>query len=43
MKYFLAAVFGFFIALMVAVYLGSKHANPVLLDEHGKPVRTAAQ
>lgn len=43
MKYFLAAVFGFFVALLVAVYMGARQADPVLLDEHGKPVVSSAQ
>jgi hypothetical protein len=41
MKIFLAMVFAFFVAMMIAVYLGAKQADPVLLDEHGKPVAPA--
>jgi hypothetical protein len=38
MKIFLSMVFAFFVALMIGVYLGAKQADPILLDEHGKPV-----
>lgn len=41
MKYFLAAVFAFFIGLMVFVYVGAKQANPVILNEKGLPMDTA--
>jgi hypothetical protein len=41
MKYFLASVFVFFIGLMVLVYWGSRQANPVMLDENGKPLTAA--
>ncbi|MDX1980007.1 MAG: hypothetical protein SFV51_07050 [Bryobacteraceae bacterium] len=43
MKYFLGFVFFLFIGLLVFVYWGSKQANPVLLDQHGKPYAEAGK
>jgi hypothetical protein len=40
-KWLLSGVFTFFIAVLVVCYIISKQANPVFLDEHGKPVATA--
>jgi len=29
-----------FLGILVAVYVVAKEANPVLLDEHGRPITT---
>lgn len=41
MKYFLTFVFLLFIGVMVFVWWESKQANPVMLDEHGRPYTMA--
>lgn len=41
MKYFLGFVFLLFVSLLVFVYLGARQANPVILDEKGKPLGSA--
>ena len=38
LTYFLGFVFVFFIAFLIVCYVITKRANPVFLDEHGKPV-----
>ncbi len=40
--YFLGFVFVLFIAILVFCYIVTKRANPVMLDEHGKPVSTSS-
>ncbi len=40
-KILLSAVFTFFIAVLIVCWMIAKQANPVFLDEHGKPVSTA--
>jgi len=37
----LYAVMALFIAILIAAYAAAKHANPVLLDERGRPVATS--
>jgi hypothetical protein len=32
------AVMPLFIRTLIAAYAATKHANPVLLDEHGRPI-----
>lgn len=39
--YFLGFVFVLFIAILIVCYVITKRANPILLDQHGKPVATA--
>ncbi len=39
MKLFLAVVFIVFVGMLVFVYAAARRANPILLDEHGDPVR----
>lgn len=39
--WFLGGVMLLFIGIMIYVYQGAKEANPVMLDEHGRP-RNAA-
>lgn len=41
MKYFLGGVFLLFIGVLVFVYWGSKKANPIMLDEKGRPYAAA--
>lgn len=38
LKFVLGFVFVLFIAILVAVYVLAKRANPVMLDEKGRPV-----
>lgn len=38
MKWFLGAIFAFFMAALIAVALVARQAHPVLLDEHGRPI-----
>ncbi len=40
-KILLGGVFTFFVAILIACYLIAKDANPVFLDDHGKPTNTA--
>lgn len=37
-KWMLGAIFTFFIAVLIACYVIAREANPIFLDEHGKPV-----
>ncbi len=37
---FLAVITVLFIAILVAVYIIAKRANPIFLDEKGQPVQT---
>lgn len=41
-RWLLTFVFTFFMLLMGAVWIISKRANPVFLDEHGRPVTHAS-
>lgn len=41
LKFVLGFVFVLFIAILVTVYVLSKRANPVMLDEKGRPVGSA--
>jgi hypothetical protein len=43
LAYFLGAVFVLFIAILIFCYVVTKRANPVFLDEHGKPAATSSQ
>ena len=36
----LGAVFVFFCAVLIFVFVSTRRANPVMLDQHGKPVST---
>jgi hypothetical protein len=38
LTYFLGAVFLMFIGILIFVYVVTKHTNPVMLDQNGKPV-----
>ncbi|UCF35752.1 MAG: hypothetical protein JSU96_13035 [Acidobacteriota bacterium] len=38
MKWFLALVLAFFMAFLVLLYIVSEKANPILLDEQGRPI-----
>jgi hypothetical protein len=38
LAYLLVFVFALFIAILVVVYVITRRSNPVMLDEHGKPV-----
>ena len=38
MKWFLVFVFVLFVGLLVLLYVASETADPVMLDEEGKPV-----
>ena len=40
--YFLVFVFALFIGILIVVYLITKQSNPIMLDEHGKPVASSA-
>lgn len=40
MKRFLAFVFLLFVLMLVALYVASEKADPVMLDEQGKPLNT---
>jgi len=42
MRLFLAFVFALFIGILVYVWVGSSEANPVILDERGRPRNAAA-
>jgi hypothetical protein len=39
--YFLGFVFVLFIAILIVCYIITKRSNPILLDQHGKPVAAA--
>ncbi len=36
--YLLGFIFVLFIGILVFVYIVTKKSNPILLDEHGKPI-----
>jgi preprotein translocase subunit SecG len=38
LTYFLGIVFVTFIGILIFVYVVTKHTNPVMLDQNGKPV-----
>lgn len=38
LKLMLSFIGVLFISILLGVYLAARHANPVLLDEHGKPL-----
>jgi hypothetical protein len=40
-KVLLGAVMTFFVAVLIVCYFIARDANPVFLDEHGKPSQTA--
>jgi hypothetical protein len=40
--YFLGFVFVLFIAILIVCYVITKRSNPILLDQHGKPVATSS-
>lgn len=40
MRLVLGAIFGFFILLMIVVWIVSERSHPVLLDEQGRPVKS---
>ena len=40
LSYLLIFVFAFFIGILVAVYFVTKRANPIQLNEHGKPTNS---
>ena len=37
---FLSFISVVFLSIVIAVYVVAKKANPVILDEHGKPIQT---
>ena len=40
LPYVLGGIFLLFIVIMIGVYLIAKQANPIMLDEKGKPIET---
>ncbi len=40
--YFLWVIFALFIGILIFCYVVTKRANPILLDEHGKPVSSSS-
>jgi len=38
LAYLLVFVFALFIGILVVVYVITRRSNPIMLDEHGKPV-----
>jgi len=36
--YFLVTVMALFIGILIFVWVAAKKANPVMLDEHGRPI-----
>lgn len=38
LHYFLVLVMALFIGILIFVWVATKRANPVLLDEHGRPL-----
>ena len=36
--YFLVTVMALFIGILIFVWVASKKANPIMLDEHGRPI-----
>lgn len=43
LRLFLAFIFVLFIGILVMTYFVSKRANPILLDERGRPVNAESQ
>jgi len=43
LAYFLGFVFVLFIGILVFCYAVTKRANPVYLDEHGKPAAASSE
>lgn len=43
LRYLLGAICVLFIGILIVVYLVAKQANPVFLDEKGKPIQTQGQ
>jgi uncharacterized membrane protein YraQ (UPF0718 family) len=43
LRIFLGAIMALFIGILVAVYFVAKQANPIFLDEKGKPVQTQSE
>jgi hypothetical protein len=41
-KIFLGAVMALFIGILIFAYVVTKQANPILLDEHGRPLETSS-
>ncbi|MFB3813859.1 MAG: hypothetical protein ACE14L_07080 [Terriglobales bacterium] len=41
--YFLAFVMALFVGILIFIWVASKRANPILLDESGKPVASSPQ
>lgn len=41
MKILLGVVSAFFLGFLVVLYLVARQANPIMLDEHGKPLGSA--
>jgi hypothetical protein len=39
-KILLGCVMALFIGILIVAYGAARHANPVLLDEHGRPIAT---
>jgi len=42
MKRFLIFVLAFFLGFLVVLYIASEKADPVLLDEEGRPINSTA-
>jgi uncharacterized membrane protein len=42
MKWFLVLVFLLFVGLLVLLYVASEKADPVMLDEQGRPINPPA-
>jgi hypothetical protein len=40
-KVFLGAVMALFIGILIVVYIITKQAHPILLDEHGRPIEAS--
>lgn len=40
LKLLLALIVTLFLGILLSAYLIARQANPILLDEHGKPVNT---
>ena len=43
LAYFLAFIFALFIGILVFCYVVTRRANPVFLDQHGKPVAASSE
>lgn len=43
LTYFLGFVFVLFVGILVFCYAVTKRANPIFLDEHGKPAAAGSQ